>query len=173
VDDLSMLVQLAGGESETTRRLKEAGLGSAEGLAFSDPEEIRRLTGLTAAAARRLVQAAREQAALPGWSGGREPILAPPGRPATVVPLLSEGSASRREDHPAPSAASVRPPAPAAPEPYSPPRVQLRTTMDPAIPPVPSRAALEEGVRNAEAAALFEDKRQPAASTRSFWRFGW
>ena len=56
-----MLVQLAGGETETIQQLQDAGYRSATDLVDADPEELRDAGGMTLAAARRLIKAAGQQ----------------------------------------------------------------------------------------------------------------
>ena len=60
MEELTMLVQLAGGDLETTRRLRDAGFRGATDLARAEVQELRVHSGLSAAASRRLVRAAKE-----------------------------------------------------------------------------------------------------------------
>ena len=60
MEELTMLVQLAGGGPETTRRLRDAGFRRARDVARADVHELWEKSGLSAAAARRLVRSAKE-----------------------------------------------------------------------------------------------------------------
>ena len=60
MEELTMLVQLAGGDPETTRRLREAGFRRARDVARADVHELCEQSGLSMAAARRLVRSAKE-----------------------------------------------------------------------------------------------------------------
>ena len=60
MEELTMLVQLAGGEPETTRRLRDAGFRRASDVARAEVHELCERSGLSVAAARRLVRSAKE-----------------------------------------------------------------------------------------------------------------
>ncbi len=60
MEELTMLVQLAGGGPETTRRLRDAGFRRARDVARADVHELCEKSGLSVAAARRLVRSAKE-----------------------------------------------------------------------------------------------------------------
>ncbi len=60
MEELTMLVQLAGGEPETTRRLRDAGFRRARDVARAGVHELCEQSGLSVAAARRLVRSAKE-----------------------------------------------------------------------------------------------------------------
>ncbi len=60
MDELTMLVQVAGGEPEAVERLRAAGLRRVKDIAAADAEEVGEQGGLPGAVAKRLVKAARE-----------------------------------------------------------------------------------------------------------------
>jgi hypothetical protein len=60
MEELTMLVQLAGGDPETTRRLRDAGFRRASDVARAEVHELCEQSGLSVAAARRLVRSAKE-----------------------------------------------------------------------------------------------------------------
>ncbi len=60
MEELTMLVQLAGGDLEMTRRLRDAGFRGARDVSRAEVHELRAHGGLSAAASRRLVRAAKE-----------------------------------------------------------------------------------------------------------------
>jgi hypothetical protein len=60
MDELTMLVEVAGGEPEAVERLRAAGLRRAKEIAAADAEDLGRKSGLSAAAAKRLIKAAQE-----------------------------------------------------------------------------------------------------------------
>ena len=60
MDELTMLVRVAGGEEETVRLLRAAGLRRAKEIAGADEDDIREKSGLSGAASRRLRRAAQE-----------------------------------------------------------------------------------------------------------------
>jgi len=63
---LTMLVQLVGGESESVRKLNEAGYSTALDVATENPDTLRLVGGLTAATTTRLIQAAQKHLAESG-----------------------------------------------------------------------------------------------------------
>ncbi len=73
MDELTMLVQVAGGEQEAASRLHAAGLHKPKDLAQADVDEISSKGGLSAAAARRLVKAAKKAIEPPGERPARSP----------------------------------------------------------------------------------------------------
>ena len=60
MDELTMMIQVAGGDPGTVSRLRAAGLSNAKDLCRADVEEVVAGSGLPAAAARRLIKAAQE-----------------------------------------------------------------------------------------------------------------
>jgi len=86
MDELTMLVQLAGGEPETVRRLRTAGFRRAHEIASADADEIRAKAELSASEARRLMRAAKRvlsPASKRGPRYGRPALLAVPSRTRT------------------------------------------------------------------------------------------
>ena len=63
MDELTMLVQLVGGDPETVRRLRTAGFRKAKDLARADVDDLRAESDLSSAASRQLVSAAKEMLA--------------------------------------------------------------------------------------------------------------
>ena len=59
MDELTMLVQVAGGEPEAVGRLRNAGLGKAKDIAAADAVDVGEQAGLSAAVAKRLIKAAQ------------------------------------------------------------------------------------------------------------------
>lgn len=66
MEDLTMLVQLVGGESESVRKLNEAGYSTALDVATENPDTLRLVGGFTAATTTRLIQAAQKHLAESG-----------------------------------------------------------------------------------------------------------
>ena len=60
MEELTMLVQLAGGDLETTRRLRDAGFRRAKDIAQAGVHELCEQSGLSMAATRWLVRSAKE-----------------------------------------------------------------------------------------------------------------
>ncbi len=63
MEELTMLVQMAGGEPETTRCLRDAGFRRARDVARAEVHELCEQSGLSVAAARRLVRSAKKMLA--------------------------------------------------------------------------------------------------------------
>ena len=61
MDELTMMVQVAGGDPDAVSRLREAGLRKPKDLAEADVDEVVASSGLTGAAARRLIKAAQRE----------------------------------------------------------------------------------------------------------------
>ncbi len=60
MEELTKLVQLAGGDLETTRRLRDAGFRRAKDIARAEVHELCEQSGLSMAATRWLVRSAKE-----------------------------------------------------------------------------------------------------------------
>lgn len=60
MDELTMLVRVAGGGRESVRLLRDAGFRHAKDIAGADEADIRDTSGLSGAASRRLRRAAQE-----------------------------------------------------------------------------------------------------------------
>ena len=71
MDELTMLVQLAGGEVGAVRRLRASGAHEAADLARADPDDLQARSGLSRAVARRLIRAANELVVRPEGRAGR------------------------------------------------------------------------------------------------------
>ena len=142
MDELTMLVQLAGGESEAVRRLRAAGLRRARDIALADPDELRTRSGLSAAASRRLIRAARELLAPADRRKGSALSRALTALPATG----SSGAPPRSSD-----AAAARPRKMAGGAPG---------------------ARAGQGVSREESSALAGEAPGQERVSRSFWRFG-
>ncbi len=154
MEELTMLVQLAGGEIDAVRRLRQGGLRTAKDLAERSVEDVSAVGGLPAAVARRLVRAAQDQLESGRVAGG-----APPTRGLGAI--LASGTAAAG----APRSASNEPAAF---------KVGARAPSDsPAREPLAQAvpAAPGHGVTAAESQALAgrpgHDKPAP-----SFWKFG-
>ena len=155
MDELTMLVRLAGGESETMGRLRAAGLGTAQDLVRAGVGELRSKVGLPPAASRQLVRAARQVLALASGHKARSPRT-------LRTPLLvatSDGSApgdERRESE----RVTPEPPAARVTRPAAPGRS--------ATPPDPTG----QGVSKEESSALTGGFPRDGRLPESFWRFG-
>ncbi len=88
MDELTMLVQVAGGEQEAASRLRVAGLHKPKDLARADVDEIISKGGLSAGAARRLVKAAKRAIEAPDERQPRSPRSGL----AAVPPTTDSGS---------------------------------------------------------------------------------
>ena len=151
MDELIMLVQLAGGESEAASRLRAAGFRGAKDLARADAEEIAAKGGLRAAAARRLVQAAQERVAPAAGSEIRR---------------LRNGLRDRAELARGRSSGGVaRAPAAGTPS-------QASSGSGPLRPVKGSAARIDQGVSRAETSALTGEPAHEERARQSFWRFG-
>ena len=95
MDELTMLVQLAGGDPQTVRRLRDAGYRGAKGLAQAEVGELRAGAGLSAAASGRLLRAAREILAPGQKKPTRVPRNALKGLPSVPKPRASPTKASK------------------------------------------------------------------------------
>ncbi len=96
MDELTMLVQVAGGKQEAASRLRVAGLHKPKDLARADVDEIISKGGLSAAAAHRLVKAAKKAIEPPGERPARSPrsglAAVPP--PTRSEPWMPEAAGS-------------------------------------------------------------------------------
>ncbi|MFQ5670017.1 MAG: helix-hairpin-helix domain-containing protein [Acidobacteriota bacterium] len=157
-----MLVQLAGGESETVRRLREAGFVTTTSIAEGDPDLIQKAGGISGAAARRLVKTARERLASPvAIREGQDldqvlPPLPPKARgkaaPSAGAPRGDAGPRRRK------GRAAVRGDGAGA-----------KTTLQ----GIEGEAMADaEGVSSAESLDLTGEPPAEAWTQQSFWRFG-
>ena len=146
MDELTMLVRVAGGEEETVRLLRAAGLRRAKEIAGADEDEIRDKSGLSGAASRRLRRAAQEM--LGPTRGGKARSSR---RGLMGVPRADEVASD-----------STRVPS-TADEPTLVPRPARST--EPA-------ARANQGVTKEESSVLSGEVPREERSNRSFWRFG-
>ena len=194
MEDLNLLVQLAGGEQRTVRRLKEAGFKSPADIATGDPEQLRETSELSAAAVRRLIKAAGEHmAGTPDGEGDlamlrrKEPTAARKG--ASASPRRRKGKKRpHRSGDATPAAAAVVGPADtdrpavsplvavasrpeAAPAPSTAPAASAANgpAAAPAANAVPEPG---QGVSLTESAALTGGAPEEGWRHGSFWRFG-
>ena len=170
MEELNLLVQLAGGEQQTVRRLEEAGFKSPADIATGDPAELKETCGLSAAAARRLIKVASEHVS---GTAGAEGDLAMLQRNGTGMARTGAGSSPRRRQTkkrpPPPSAATTA----AGPVVVDPPVVSPLAVA--ASPPDAATAAgeREQGVTLIEIDALTGGKApEEGWEHGSFWRFG-
>jgi len=145
MDELTMLVHLAGGEPDVARRLHAAGFRKAKDLARAAPEDLRAKIGLSAGVSRRLVRVASETV-LPVDS--RKLRAARSG--LTAVPSIATGP--ERRGAPATTVGRSVPPA--------------------AVEPTEHPPAGAEGVSNEETSALTGAPPREERTAPSFWRFG-
>ncbi len=142
MEELTMLVRLAGGEQEAVTRLRAAGFRGVKDLARADIDELSRESGLTLAASRRLVRAALESS---------EPLPERKLRaPRSGLEVVSPSATSGEERHPHGIAGGPESPAP---------------TADP-------KAATGQGVSKQESSALTGEAPREEHDRHSFWRFG-
>ncbi len=148
MEELTMLIQLAGGGPETTRRLRDAGFRRARDIARAEVHELCEQSGLSLVAARRLVRSAKEILAPANERKAKDRRRARSGLRG-LPSALSSGGASKVEQlvdivDKAPSK-SRRP----APQP-----------------------AVDQGVSKAESSALLDEATHEERKSQSFWRFG-
>ena len=147
MDELTMLVRVAGGEEETVRLLRAAGLRRAKEIAGADEDEIRDKSGLSGAASRRLRRAAQEM--LGPTRGGKARSSR---RGLMGVPRADEITSDST-------------------------RVSSKTADEPTLVPKPARATepaarANQGVTKEESSVLSGEVPREERSNRSFWRFG-
>ncbi len=146
MEELTMLVQLAGGEPETTRRLRDAGFRRASDVARAELHELCERSGLSVAAARRLVRSAKEILAPAHERKKKDKRRARSGL-RSLPSALSSGSATSKVGRSVSKVAT----------PKAPPAGQPRT---------------DQGVSQAESSALLDEAAREARTSQSFWRFG-
>lgn len=93
MEELTMLLQLAGGEQEAARRLRAAGFRKAKDLARASVGDLRAKGGLSAAASRRLIRAAQDLIAPRQSRKVRSPRSGLIGLPATSASETARSSA--------------------------------------------------------------------------------
>ena len=143
MEELTMLVQLAGGDLKTARRLRDAGFRGARDVAGAEVHELCAQSGLSVAASRRLARAAKEHLA--------------PARERKEKDKKLRRSGLRG----LPSAlSSGKPETPATSLPGG-----------PTVPPTGQPQA-DQGVSKAESSALLDEANHEQRMSQSFWRFG-
>ncbi len=154
MEELTMLVQLAGGGPETTRRLRDAGFRRARDVARAEVHELCEQSGLSAAAARRLVRAAKEILAPAHERKEKDKRRARSGLRG-LPSALSSGGATSKVGQRVGKAAT--------------PTTSRSTTSK--APPAPQPGA-DQGVSKAESSALLDEAAHEERMSQSFWRFG-
>ncbi len=96
MEELSMLVTLTCGESEVTSRLRAGGWRTAVDLARADVDELCTESGLSAAAAQRLIRAAKDHLAESGGAETKAPRNALRGLPSEQSAPPTDSKASRK-----------------------------------------------------------------------------
>ena len=145
MDELTMLVQLAGGELDAASRLRAAGLHRAKDIAEATVDDICVKGGLSPAAARRLQHAANESVEVtPVRKAGTL------GRGLTGLPTIGPGSAEL---------AGV-------------PHTRSLEGTKTSHKKVEDEESTDRGVSHEESSALAGTQPREERSVRSFWRFG-
>ena len=143
MEELTMLVQLAGGTPETTRRLREAGFRLARDVARAEVHELCEQSGLTVAAARRLVRSAKEILAPAHERKEKDKRRARSGLRGLPSALSSGGATSK-----------------------------IGPCDGKAATPTTSRSTTSQGVSRVESSALLDEAAREERTSQSFWRFG-
>lgn len=143
MEELTMLVQLAGGDPETTRRLRDAGFRRARDVARADAHELCEQSGLSMAAARRLVRSAKEILAPAHERKEKDKRRARSGL-RSLPSALSSGGARSKVGQRAGKAAT--PPA--------------------------RQPGGDQGVSKAESSVLLDEAAHEQRMSQSFWQFG-
>lgn len=156
MEELTLLVQLAGGELDAVRRLRQAGFGTAKDLAAASVDELSAASGLAPAATRRLIRCAKDELESKGAAAGETPTRGL----GTVLADVGGGAArGATKSHAAwESVPNLRTVAPAG---------EYR---DPTAEQAP--AAAGDGVSREESHALTGKPRLDKPAAVSFWRFG-
>ncbi len=173
MEDLNLLVQLAGGEQTTVRRLKEAGFKSPADIATGDPEQLQATCGLSAAAVRRLIKVAGEHVSGTARAEGDLSILRR-NETGTVRNVASSSPRRRKAKKRAQRSSDATPVAAAVvgPVDVDPPAVSPLAAG--ASHPDAATAATEPepGVSLIESNALTGEVPAEGWRQASFWRFG-
>jgi len=147
MEELTMLVQLTGGEQETVQRLRAAGFHGARDLAEAGLNDVCRMSGLSDGVSRRLLRAAQEMLNPSPERKARAPrngLTAMPGATSSSVGLSDEKHRGLGD------ATGARP---------------VGQTGD-------SLAEGGRGVSKAESSALTGEAPREEPTPPSFWRFG-
>ena len=154
MEELTMLVQLAGGDPETTRRLRDAGFRRARDIARAEVHELCEQIGLSAAAARRLVRSAKEVLVPAHERKEKDKRRARSGL-RSLPSALSSGSATSKVGQRVGKAAT---------------RTTSRSTTSKS--PAARQPGTNQGVSKAESSALLNEAAHEQGMSQSFWRFG-
>ncbi len=154
MEELTMLVQLAGGTPETTRRLREAGFRRARDVARAEVHELCEQSGLSVAAARRLLRSAKEILAPAHERKEKDKRRARSGLRGLPSALSSGGATSKV--------------GPCDGKAATPTTSRSTTSKAPAAP----QPGADQGVSRAESSALLDEAAREERTSRSFWRFG-
>ncbi len=142
MEELTMLVQLAGGGPETMRRLRDAGFRRARDVARAEVHELCEQSGLSMAAARRLVRSAKEILAPAHERKEKDKRRARSGLRGLPSALSSGGATSKVGQCVGKAATPARQP------------------------------GVDQGVSKAESSALLDEAAHEQRMSQSFWRFG-
>ena len=154
MEELTMLVQLAGGEPETTRRLRDAGFRRARDVARAEVHELCEQSWLSMVAARRLVRSAREILAPAHERKKKDKRRARSGLRGLPSALSSGGATSKAGQCVGKAA--------------TPTTSRSTTSKAPAAP----QPGADQGVSKAESSALLNEAAHEERMSQSFWRFG-
>ena len=146
MEELTMLVQLAGGDPETTRRLRDAGFRRARDVARAELRELCERSGLSVTAARRLVRSAKEILAPALEREKKDRRRARNGLRSLPSALASGGATSKLG--------------------------QCIDKVAPSKAPPTGQPGTDQGVSKAESSALLEEAAPDERTSQSFWRFG-
>ena len=173
MEDLTLLVQLAGGEQRTVRRLKEAGFESPADIATGDPAKLRETCGLSAAAVRRLIKVAGEHVSGTAPAEGDLSVLRRSGN--DTVQTVASSPPRRRKGKKSPRRSSDATPmvaAAVAPVDVDPPSVAPLAVVVSAADATTVATEPDEGVSLVESTALTGKAPEKTWRPPSFWRFG-
>ena len=152
--ELTMLVQLAGGGPETTRRLRDAGFRRARDVARAEVHELCEQSGLSVAAARRLVRSAKEILSPARERKEKDKRRARRGLRGVPSALACGGANSKVGQSvgkaATPTTSSCTP-------------AKARTAPQPGA---------DQGVSKDESSALLDEAAHEEKMSQSFWRFG-
>ena len=166
MDNLVLLAQMHGSGPDTVKALRASGIETAQDVAALDPEELGRLAGLKAAAARKMSEEARRMVgAAVGADGGEGGEAADAAVPAGAPSAVTARMKRRR------TLAEIEA------------RARKTCVSESDIEGESLRAGqdLDEGVSSEEASVIRRTSRTPAPAPRSddparwlpsFWRFG-
>ena len=171
MEELTMLVQLAGGEVECVGRFKEAGYSTAADVAAGDLETLRLAGGLTAAVTKRLIQAARDRLSDAGKGEKRpspvkEAVIRDVGEIASTEVLVSKPRKSQKGKA-VPRSRSTARVAPTAGQ-----QGTSQATVDQAASRPEAGPSGDTGVSREESVSVTREAPEESWTDSSFWRFG-